>query len=282
MEQKERFPVASLCRAMQVSESGCYAWRKRPDSRRKQESKALPKESRQTCGSPRVHQELKAQGAACSEKRIAHLMHTLQISAQASRRSVRTTQSDPALPVAENVLERQFTAETPNAKWTADMTYVRTSEGWLHLAVVLDLHSRRIVGWSMGSTLERTLVLSALEMALSGRRPGTGLLCRSDRGSQYASGDYRTQLKAAVISCSMSRKGNCWDNAPTESFFATLKRELVHHRRFATRSEARAAIFGWIEVCCNRKRRHSSLGYLSPEAFELQYQQQQEQRPMAA
>jgi putative transposase len=288
--EQAHFSLAALCRAMEVSESGFYAWRKRPDSRRKQQDKALlqqiqevHQESEQTYGSPRVYQELKAQEVPCSEKRIAHLMHDHQISAQTSKRFVTTTQSDPALPVAQNVLDRQFTVETPNAKWTADITYVWTSEGWLYLAVILDLFSRRIVGWSMGNTLERSLVLSALSMAVTGRRPNTGLLCHSDRGSQYASGDYQTQLRAAGITGSMSRKGNCWDNAPTESFFASFKRELVHRTHFPTHEAARSAVFRWIEVWYNHKRRHSTLGYLSPEAFERQYQQkQQEQRPMAA
>jgi putative transposase len=275
---------------MEVSESGFYAWRKRPDSLRKQQNKALLEqiqtvyeESQQTYGSPRVYQELKAREVPCSEKRIAHLMHDHHISAQTSKRFVTTTHSDPALPVAGNMLGRQFAVETPNTKWTADITYVWTSDGWLYLAVILDLFSRRIVGWSMGNTLERSLVLSALSMAVTGRRPDTGLLCHSDRGSQYASGDYQTQLRAAGITCSMSRKGNCWDNAPTESFFASLKRELVHRTHFPTQEAARRSVFRWIEVWYNRKRRHSTLGYLSPEAFERQYQQkQQEQRPMAA
>ena len=159
---------------------------------------------------------------------------------------------------------------------SADISYVWTGEGWLYLGVILDLFSRRIVGWAMGSSLERSLVLSALDMALSSRRPGSGLLCHSDRGSQYASTDYQKALSEAGIVCSMSRKGNCWDNAPTESFFATLKRELVYRTRFATRSEAKTAIFRWIETWYNRKRRHSSLGYLSPDAYERQYQQQRQ------
>ncbi len=176
------------------------------------------------------------------------------------------------MSVAQNLLSRQFTADAPNRKWTADITYVWTREGWLYLAVVLDLFSRRVVGWARSATLERSLVLSALAMALASRKPAVGLLCHSDRGSQYASGDYQQALKKAGAVCSMSRKGNCWDNAPAESFFASLKRELVYRTTFATREEARGALFAWIAVWYNRKRRHSALGYLSPEQFEQQNQ----------
>jgi putative transposase len=271
---------------MGVSQSGYSAWCKRPKSRREQENEGLleqirtaHKDSAQTYGSPRVYQELRDQGVVCGENRIARLMQKEGIRAQAPRRFVLTTQSDARLPVAQNLLSRQFEAPTPNARWSGDLTYIWTREGWLYLAVILDLFSRRVVGWAMGSTLERSLVLSALDMALLTRQPQAGLLCHSDRGSQYQSSDYQARLKEAGVVCSMSRKGNCWDNAPTESFFASLKRELVHRTTFATRETAKTAVFGWIEVWYNRKRRHSTLGYLSPEAFERQYQQQ---KPMAA
>ena len=274
---------------MAVCRSGYYAWRKRGPSVQTQQNAALceqikgvHQDSDQTYGSPRIYQELKEQGIACSEKRIARLMHLSHLYAVTTKRFVVTTDSNHALPLAENLLDREFSVDTPNARWAADITYIWTSEGWLYLAVVLDLFSRRIVGWAMGTTLERSLVLAALDMAVTSRQPQAGLLCHSDRGSQYASGDYQQALKNANAVCSMSRKGNCWDNAPTESFFATLKRELVHRRRFATRQEARSAVFAWIETWYNRKRRHSTLGYLSPEAFEKNYQQQQQQRPMAA
>jgi transposase InsO family protein len=229
-------------------------------------------ESKETYGSPRIYEELNELGIAGSEKRIARLMRLAILKAVLPKRFVVTTDSDHALPIAENLLEREFTSDTPDRRWTADITYVWTSEGWLSLGVVLDLFSRRIVGWSMGTTLERSLVLSALSMAIQNRHPEAGLLCHSDRGSQYASGDYQKALQEAGIVCSMSRKGNCWDNAPTESFFASLKKERVYRTHFASRAEAKAAIFEWIEVWYNRKRRHSSLGYLSPEAFEKQYQ----------
>jgi transposase InsO family protein len=273
---------------MGVCRGGYYAWLKRPPSVREQANQLLTHKiqqvfaaSDQTYGSPRIYQELNAQAVACSKKRVARLMRLGGLQAVAPRRFVVTTDSDHALPIADNLLDRKFGSETPDTRWTADISYVWTSEGWLYLAVILDLFSRRIVGWAMDPTLERCLVLSALDMALRTRQPKPGLLCHSDRGSQYASGEYQQALKEAGILCSMSRRGNCYDNAPTESFFSSLKRELVYRRHFATRSEAKRAIFAWIEVWYNRKRRHSSLGYLSPEAFEQQYQQQQ-QRLMAA
>jgi len=222
-----------------------------------------------TYGSPRIHQELLAAGIACGRKRVARVMRKHHIRASAPRRFRVTTDSKHSLPVAENLLGQAFAAAVANTRWSADITYLWTKEGWLYLAVVLDLHSRRVVGWSMRSTLERGLVLDALEMGLRTRRPEPGaLLCHSDRGSQYASADYQRRLHDAGIACSMSRKGNCYDNAPVESFFASLKRELVHRASFATRHEARSAVFAWIETWYNRKRRHSSLGYISPEQFE--------------
>jgi putative transposase len=204
-------------------------------------------------------------------------MRKYQITARPLRRSVKTTDSTHSHPVASNLLEREFSVEQPNTRWSADITYLWTGEGWLYLAVVLDLYSRRVVGWSLQETLDRSLVLSALKSALLQRNPGAGLICHSDRGSQYASGDYRDLLSSAGAVCSMSRKGNCYDNAPVESFFASLKRELIHRRSFATQQEARSAVFEWITVWYNRKRRHSSLGYLSPEQFE---QQSLSQEPM--
>lgn len=274
---------------MQVSVSGYYAWLQRKPSRRAQQNGRLLEQvrstfeqSRATYGSPRVYQELKAQGLTCSENRIARLMRQNGIRVQSRKSFVITTQSDPTLPVAENVLARQFQSQTPNARWLGDITYLWTQEGWLYLAGLLDLFSRRVVGWAMGTRLDRRLVLSALDMALASRRPQAGLLCHSDQGSQYQSHDYQARLSAAGLQCSMSRKGNCWDNAPMESFFASLKRELIHRRNFATRKEAQTAVFEWIEVFYNRQRRHSALGYLSPEDFERQYLQRQQQKPDAA
>jgi putative transposase len=236
--------------------------------------KAAYKENREAYGSPRIYAELQEAGVACSEKRIARLMRLHGIVAVLPKRFVATTDSDHDLPIAQNLLDRTFDAETPDARWTADITYLWTGQGWLYLAVILDLFSRRIVGWAMEQTLERRLVLSALDMAIASRHPGPNLLCHSDRGSQYASDDYQKRLKNAGITCSMSRRGNCWDNAPTESFFASLKKEMVYRTRFETRAQARMAVFDWIEVWYNRKRRHSAIGYVSPEAFERQQREQ--------
>jgi putative transposase len=273
---------------MQVSRSGYRDWQKRTPSHRAQQEQELltsireeHHKSKGTYGSPRLHRELKKKAICCSRKRLVRIMRKYAISARPLRRFVVTTDHAPALPVAPNRLNRQFRAETPKAKWTADITYVWTQEGWLYLAVVVDLFSRRIVGWAMGDTLERSLVLSALAMALKSRTPSAGLLCHSDRGSQYASLEYQQAPKQAGAVCSMSRKGNCWDNAPTESFFATLKRELVYRTTFLTREAARSALFEWIAVWYNRKRQHSTLNYLSPEEFEQQHQQPETRRVAA-
>jgi transposase InsO family protein len=287
-EQQGQHRVSVLCRVMQVGRGGYYAWLQREPSKRAQANQALTakivavfEESGQTYGSPRIFDQLNEEGVACSEKRVARLMRLADLKAVLPKRFVVTTHSNHSLPVADNLLDRRFEAEAPDVKWTCDITYVWTGEGWLYLGVVLDLFSRRIVGWAMAETLERGLVLSALEMARAERQPEAGLLVHSDRGSQYASVDYQQALEAAGMVGSMSRKGNCWDNAPTESFFATLKKELVYRRRFATRAEARSAIFAWIAGWYNRKRRHTALGSLSPEAFEQRYPHEQT-RPLAA
>jgi putative transposase len=275
-QHEGRFRVASLCRTLQVSRSGYSAWKKRLPSRRSQEEnellvhiRAVYQESRGTYGSPRIFHELRAIHVSGSRNRVARIMRKYQITARPLRRSVRTTESNHSQPIALNRLEQRFTVEEPNTHWSADITYLWTSEGWLYLAVVMDLYSRRVVGWSLQDTLDRSIVLSALKSAVLQRNPKAGLICHSDRGSQYASGDYQSLLSTAGAVCSMSRKGNCYDNAPVESFFASLKRELVHRRSFVTHEEARSAVFEWIAVWYNRKRRHSSLGYLSPEQFEL-------------
>jgi putative transposase len=241
-EQEGRFSVAALCRALQVCQSGYFAWRSRSPSRRSQQEvqllvqiRAVHQQSDRSYGSVRVHRELQAQGIGCSKKRVERIMRKFGVRAEPARRFVRTTDSAHALPVAHNLLARDFTAEAANARWCCDITYLWTSEGWLYLSVVLDLFSRRIVGWSTAASLERSLVVRALEGALSQRRPGAGLICHSDRGSQYASQEYQALLAEAGIVCSMSRRGNCWDNAVVESFFGTLKVELVYRCRFATR-----------------------------------------------
>ncbi|WP_233597565.1 MULTISPECIES: IS3 family transposase [Corallococcus] len=271
--EKALYPVAVLCRHLGVSRSGYYAWAKRPESERKKSDRALStevlaihQESRGTYGAPRVHAELKARGRRVARKRVARLMRQADVRARSRRRFVRTTDSAHRHPVAPNTLERNFRPGQPNRTWAGDITYVWTEEGWLYLAVLLDLFSRKVVGWAMGERIDRELVLSALDMALLGR-PAPALH-HSDRGSQYASEDYRRLLEARGIECSMSRKGNCWDNAVAESFFSTLKLELVYVTRFKTREQARCALFEYIEVFYNRKRRHSALGYLSPIEFE--------------
>lgn len=271
-----QFSVGRCCQVLQVSRSGYYAWRhRRPGPaaiRRKklvEQIRLVHAQSRRVYGSPRVHQALAQQGEAVCKNTVARLMRQQQIKAKTRRQFVpRTTDSVHQQPIAENVLDRQFKASAPNKKWVADITYIPTDEGWLYLAAVLDLFSRRIVGWSMADHMQRQLVDDALVMALEGRRPQAGLLHHSDRGSQYASDGYTHRLTKRGITLSMSGKGDCWDNAVMESFWATLKTELVHHERFATREHARAAIFEYIEVFYNRRRLHSTLDYQSPEAFE--------------
>lgn len=268
------YPVILLCRVLELARSGYYAWRKQCQSARVQRDQQLTiqiqtifSNSRQTYGSPRVHAELQAQGVRCARKRVARLMRQTQLCARARRRRVRTTDSRHTEPVAPNLLARSFQAEAPNRVWVADITYLPTREGWLYLAVVLDLFARRVVGWSMQPTLERGLVLAALNHALQRRHPTSGLLHHSDRGSQYASAEYQALLTQAQMQRSMSRKGNCWDNAAMESFFATLKAELPL-TVFSSHAAARSAVFDYIERFYNRVRLHSTLGYDSPVAYE--------------
>ena len=278
-EQRGRFPVAVLCQSMRVARSGYYAWRDQQPRKRQKENETLLSPIRQsferskgTYGSPGVLRDLRAEGIACGKHRVARLMRAAGLHAlPAPPRFVVTTDSRHALPVAQNLLDQQFGAVQADERWGADITYLWNGEGWLYLAVVLDLFSRRVVGWSMQAGLHKGLVLSALQMALCRRRPEPGLLHHSDRGSQYASGAFQEALSAAGAVCSMSRRGNCFDNAVVESFFGTLKVELVHRCRFATRREARREVFEYIEVWYNRKRRHSSLGYLSPQEFEQRH-----------
>ena len=264
-----------MCRVLGVSRSGYYAWRKREPSAaqvRREELTAevtqIHGEVRQRYGRPRMHAELVARGHTCCVNFVADLMRAVGISATRPRKFVRTTDSNHSLPVAANVLDRQFEVAEPNAVWVADMTYIPTREGWVYLAAVEDLFSRRVVGWSMDATMTSRLVVDALAMAVCGRRPGEGVLAHSGRGSQYASEHYQRVLAGDGIVCSMSRRGDCWDNAPMESFFASLKKELVHREEYATREQAKASIFEYIEVFYNRVRRHSSLGYVAPAEYE--------------
>ena len=273
---RQEFEITVMCRVLQVSRSGYYAWRQRPVSGREmanqkltQQIEEIHQQSRQTYGSPRIQAELADQGVKCGPNRVARLMQEAELQAKQSRQfKVTTTDSAHNYPVAPNLLARNFQANRANEKWLADITYIPTAEGWLYLAAVMDLYSRRIVGWAMGESLERGLPLAALQMALDTRQPLPGLLHHSDRGSQYASDDYQAVLTKSQMQVSMSRTGNCYDNAPMESFFGTLKTELVYHCHYATRAEAKTAIFEYIEVFYNRFRRHSALGYQSPVVFE--------------
>ena len=269
-------PLAVACEVLEVSRSGYYAWQHRPvssQSRRRMELatkiQALHADNRGVYGSPRIFQALVAQGEPVCENTVAKVMRLQGLRARVKRKFVpRTTDSAHGQPIAPNLLDRQFQAPAPNRKWAGDITYIPTDEGWLYLAGVIDLCSRRIVGWSMADHMQTDLVSDALSMAIARRQPGPGLLHHSDRGVQYASDDYQGLLQSHGIQVSMSGKGDCWDNAVMESFWATLKTELVHHEHYATRQEARQSIFEYIEVFYNRKRLHSSLGYVSPEAFE--------------
>jgi transposase InsO family protein len=264
-----------MCEALEASASGYYAWASRPDSPAEQWRRELVgaieevhAEVRQRYGSPRMTAELKARGYECSENTVAELMREHGIRARTPRRLVRTTDSNHRLPVAENLLARDFDPAGPNESWCADITYIPTHEGWLYLAVVEDLFSRMVVGWSM----ESRLVVDALGMAVGRRLPGEGLVAHSDRGSQYASDHYQRVLASAGIVCSMSGVGQCGDNAPVESLFGRLKCELGVEV-FDTRDQARATIFGYLEVFYNRVRRHSSLGFVSPAEFERAHSQ---------
>ncbi len=274
-ERRQEYPVAMLCRVLGVSRSGFYARAKRTRSAaaaRRAELLArigqVHAEAKARYGSPRMHAELNARGVGCCVNTVAKVMRANGIRAKAARRFVRTTDSRHHRPVAPNVLGRDFAPAGPNEKWCADFTYVPTLEGWLFLAVVVDLFSRRIVGWAMSTTMTSRLVVDALGMAVSRRGPAAGLVAHSDRGSQYASDHYRSELSRLGMTCSMSGVGQCWDNAVVESTFGQIKRELVHHEAYATREEAKASLFEYVEVFYNRVRRHSTLGYVSPAEYE--------------
>lgn len=274
---EDEFRITSLCRVLSVTRAGYYAWRGRSpsarsvtDARLLTEIRAIHQRSNRSYGSPRVCRYLRRQGHHVSEKRVARLMTQAGLRAKRSKRFRVTTDSRRTQVVHENLLARDFGVGTPNRAWAGDITYLWTGEGWLYLAVVLDIGTRRVIGWSFRESLHTELVTSALDMALGARSVTPGMICHSDRGSQYGSEDITAMIDRYQLRGSMSRKGNCWDNAVVESFFATLKTELVHGAHWATRAEAKSAVVEWIEGWYNRERMHSSLDDLSPAEFECQ------------
>jgi putative transposase len=281
-EHEQEFSVREMCRVLKVKRSGFYAYVKCPESFRALADQELKKQircifeaNRGLYGSPRIFRVLRAQGVICSKKRVARLMREMGLRVRARRRYVRTTDSRHGFPVAPNRLNREFGVEQIeklDCAWGGDITYIPTAQGWLYLAVILDLKSRRVIGWSMSASIDQSLVQNALDMAI-GHRLALGfadgeLIFHSDQGSQYAAHAFQKQLREAGITGSMSRKGNCWDNAPVESFFATLKKEVVHREEYTTRDQARVSLFNYIEVYYNRMRLHSSLGYQTPVQYE--------------
>ena len=282
-EHRDEFPIRRMCKELNVSSSGYYAWCKRPASAREMANqelynkiKAVYNDNRGVYGSPRIYRELKEQGVACSENRIARLMRLRSLRAKQSRRFKSTTKRNKAHQAAPNLLKRDFDTKQPDQKWLADITYIATREGWLYLAAILDLYTRRIVGWAMSERMTSDLTMTALKMALQQRQPAAGLIHHSDRGSQYTDQAYQALLKDHGLRASMNGVGTWYDNAPMESFFGTLKSELVHHCLFYTRNEARTELFSYIEAFYNRRRRHSALDYLSPETYEQLYHQRLE------
>ena len=264
-----------MCQLFNVTRGGYYAWFKRPKSRRSRENEKLKVKildifhnSHRTYGAPRIHEELRSLGLSCGRHRVARLMKELGIKAKTKRRFKATTNSKHNLPVAPNLLEQNFEVTAPNKVWASDITYIPTQEGWLYLAVSMDLYSRMVVGWSMGDRITKQLVINAFNMAAKNRPGIEGSIHHSDRGSQYASYEFQNILESYNMLCSMSRKGNCYDNAVVESFFHSLKTEWVHHYRYKTRKEAKASIFEYIEIFYNRQRRHSHLNYLCPADYE--------------
>ncbi len=279
-DHRDEFPVTRMCKVLHVSRSGYYAWRTRPVSKREMANRELAKkieavynDSDGTYGSPRIHRELQDQGVVCGKNRIARLMLLRSLCAKQHKRYRATTKRNRAHRAAPNLLKRNFTADRPDQTWLSDITYIPTQEGWLYLAAVLDLYARRFVGWAMSDRMTSDLTLTALKMALRQRQPRLALLHHSDQGSQYTDGQYQALLKEHGIQVSMNGAGTWYDNAPMESFFGTLKSERVHHLVYRARDEARTDLFHYIEGFYNPRRRHSSLGYLSPADYEKQYYQ---------
>ena len=277
-ENSSIYTVVKLCQVMQVSRRSYYDWLNRPESRRSLSNRQLLvhigrifKACREVYGAPRIYRELVGEGHCCSLNRVARLMRENNILPKTIKKFRITTDSRNSHTPAENVLDRDFKTSQPNKKWVADVTYIPTREGWLFLAAVLDLYSRKIVGWSMGERLTSQLSGRALSHAIESRQPPVGLLIHSDRGKEYYARDYQTLLSTHGLVCSMSRKGNCWDNAVMESFFHSLKVEQVHHDDYRTRDEARSVIFDYIEIFYNRQRKHSYIDYSSPVDFEERF-----------
>jgi len=275
------FPIAALCRALDVSRGSFYAWRKRPPSAHQQEDERLKvairaahKRTRESYGSRRLQVELAAEGFVAGRDRIARLRHEMEIRCKQKRKFRVTTDSNHDFPVADNLLNQTFSPTAPNEVWVTDLTYIPTGEGWLYLAGIKDVFTCEIVGYAMGERMTKELVGQALFRAVQTKRPEPGLIHHSDRGSQYCSYDYRRLLEQFEMQTSMSRKGNCYDNAPMESFWGSLKNELVHHQRYTTREEAIASIREYIEIFYNRQRRHSRLGYVAPAVFAKQFSKQ--------
>jgi len=269
--------VQRMCRVIVASRSGYYGWKRQQESKRQKENEKIlmeikesHKNSHKIYGSPRITEDLQANGTKCSENRVARLMKVHGIIAKTKKKFKATTNSKHNLPIAENLLNQDFAAEKPNTVWVSDITYIWTLEGWLYLAAILDLYSRQVVGWAMSDKLTADFVIKALHQAIGKRNPVRGCIFHSDRGVQYASADFRDVLNSHGFIQSMSRKGNCYDNAVAESFFHTLKTEHVYDYRYETRAEATQSVFEYIEMFYNRQRRHSALGYRSPVSFELE------------
>jgi putative transposase len=278
-EHTKRFPVRRMCRALKVSVGGYYDWCVRKPSVMRQRRDAIAQaaarsyfDSSRIYGYRKVHRDMIEADVKCCPETLRRIMRSLGLLSRVKRKFVATTDSNHTLPVAQNILDRDFRADAPDRKWAGDITYIATDEGRLYLAAVMDLYSRKIVGWSMSEHIDAALVEQALKMAVSQRQPQPGLVCHSDRGSQYASDTMQKFLADRKIVCSMSRKGNCWDNACMESFFGSLKSEWVYGKRYATRDEARKDVFKYIEMFYNRQRRHATLGYVSPAAYEQRYE----------
>ena len=274
---RDLYPIRLMCRLLDVAASGYYAWRRRPEPQRVQRNRELLEKirsihaaSKGVYGSPRVHAELLAKGVKVGRHKVAQVMRSARLKGCPKRHYRTTTQRDPGHQVAQNLLRQNFAADGPDQCWASDITYIATRQGWLYLAVTMDLFSRRIVGWSMNRWMSRHLVVDALRMAINARQPTGTLIHHSDRGGQYSSDDFRNELKKYGIKPSMSSTGNCYDNAVVESFFGALKRERVNRVRYRTREQARADLFEYIEVFYNRKRRHSYVGNISPDDFERQ------------